>query len=494
MNRVDIDGVPAFWEEGPPPLAAVLMFRVGVRDEPFPQRGITHLVEHLAMSRIGRRYHDYNASVELAMTTFEATGPAAEVTAFLADVCHSLSDLPTDRLETERKVLAVEAQEGGGILELHLLLRYGLRGPGLAAVTPPAPDALDADAVRSWAGHRFLRSTAVLALTGPPPPGLRLPLPDGPAPLRPHVAPLDLQGPLWTDHPDDRGIALSMQIPAGEAGAVAGRVARERLTEELRHRLGLVYDVDLVLGSSASGAGGSLTLVADPPARAAAQVAVVFDAVLEDLRRNGPTDAELADDLAEGQAVHEDPRSALDKAASAAAEHLHHSRVWDPETARSEREAISRGDVSKALAGYPATAILTVPEGVQARIEGFTRYPDHIGEPVRGREFKRQRFGPVPRGGTLVVGEDGVSLLLRDGTLTVRWEDVVGYGEGPEDIRTLYGSNGCTIDLHPLFFRSGEEALALVESRVPAHLRFVESPPPPAPDPARDRTGRNGKR
>jgi hypothetical protein len=485
---VEVDGVPVFWQEGPPPLAAVLMFRVGVRDESFPQRGISHLVEHLAMSGLGRRHHEFNASVHVAMTTFEATGPAVDVAAFLTDVCRALADLPTDRLETERKILAVEAEDAGGIVDLHLLLRYGLRGPGLAAARPPAPDALDADAVRSWAGRHFVRSAAVLALTGPPPPGLRLPLADGPVPNRPDVPPLDLLGPLWISHGGDRGIAMSVRIPAGEAAAVAGRVARHRLTEELRYRLGLVYDVGLEIAASASGADGTLTLVADPLARAAGQAATVFDAVLTDLRRHGPTEAELADDLTEGRVAHEDPRSALDKAASAAAEHLHHGRAWDPDVARGQRSTLSRVDVSDALSGYPDTAILTVPEGVEPYIEGFTRYPDHVGEPVHGREFKRQRFSPVPRGGTLVVGQDGVSLVLQDSTVTIRWEDVVGYGDGPDDIRTLYGGNGCTIDLHPVFFRAGEDALALVEAHVPGHLRFVESAQ--APDPARDRAGR----
>lgn len=467
-----------FWADGPAPLTAVLMFRVGMRDEPFPRRGITHLVEHLAMSRLGRRHHDHNASVGVAMTTFEATGSAAAVTAFLADVCLALGELPTDRLETERKVLAVEAEDGLGLLDLHLLLRYGLRGPGLAGAVPPAPDAIDAPGVRDWAGRHFLRCTAALALSGPPPAGLRLPLPDGAAPARPHVAPLDLGGPVWTEHPGDRGVALSMQIPTSEAAAAAARIVRHRLTDELRHRLGLVYDVDLVLGSSSSSAAGSLDLVADPPARAAGQVATIVDAVLADLRTSGPTDDELADDLAEGRVAFEDPRSTLDKAATAAVEYLHHRRDWDADSARAERESVGPADVRAALADYPGTAILTVPHGVVPDLPRYAPYPEHVARPVAGREFKRQVFGPVPRGARLVVGDEGVSLVLRDGAATVRWDDVVGYGRGPEDLRTLYGGDGCTIDLHPLFFRAGADAMTLVEARVPDAVRFQQPEEP----------------
>lgn len=488
MQRAEVDGVPVFWVDGPAPLAAVLMFRTGFRDEPFPQRGVTHLVEHLAMSRIGRRHHDHNASVSVAMTSFEAVGSGEAVAAFLADVCGALHDLPTDRLDVERKVLAVEAEDGLGILDLHLLLRYGLRGPGLAGALPPAPDALDAATVRDWAGRHFLRSTAVLALSGPPPAGLRLPLPDGPVPPRPPVAPIELGGPVWAEHPGDRGVALSVGIPTTEAAAAGARIARQRLTDELRHRLGLVYDLDLDLAGSVSTDGGTLSLVADPPARAAGQVAAALDAVLTDLRQHGPTAAELDDDLAEGGAVHDDPRSALEKAAAAAAEHLHRRRVWDPDTARAERESVTPADVRAAFEDYPATAILTVPQGVVPDLPGYRPYPEHLGSPVSGQAFRRQVFGPVPRGVRLVVGEDGVSLVGRDGSATVRWDDVVGYGAVDPDLRILYGGNGCTIDLHPLFFKDGERAMQLIDARIPAGVRFAESLPEAPPPGGRRRS------
>ena len=475
-----IDGVPVFRVDGPAPLAAVLVFRVGIRDEPFARRGVTHMVEHLAMSRLGRRRHDHNASVSTAVTTFEAAGPPEAVAAFLADVCAALADLPVDRLETERKVVAVEAQGGAGPMEWDRLLRYGLRGPGLAAADPPAPDALDAEAVRAWAARHFVRANAALALTGPPPPGLRLPLPDGPVPPRPPVPPLPLGGPVWSDHPGPLGVTLSVRTPATEAASVAARVAQERLTDRLRHELGLVYDVHVDLAVDVSDGTGCLTVLADPPARSAVRVAEVLDEVLRGLAADGPTEAELAEDLAEWRAVDEDPRIALEAATAAAMEHLHGDPDWDPAKHRAEREAVGAGDVRAALADYPATAILSVPEGVEPALPGFSRYPEHLDTPVTGRTFPRRLLGPVPRGAHLVVGDEGVSLVLRDGAATVRWDDVIGYGEGPDQLRTLYGGDGCMIDLHPAFFRSGQDAVALVEARVPADVRF----PQPAEDPA----------
>lgn len=474
VQHTDIDGVPVYWVDGPPPLTAALMFRVGIRDEPFPQRGITHLVEHLAMSRLGRRPHDHNASVDVAMTTFEAAGSAEAVTTFLRDICVAVHDLPSDRLDTERKVIAVEVGEGPGILDHHLLLRYGLRGPGLAGAVPPAPQMLDLGAARGWARRHFVRPNAVLALTGPPPPRLALPLPDGLAGKSAQFAPLAFGGPVWAEHAGDRGVALSMHLPAGEAAVVGGRIARQRLMGELRHQRGLIYDVDLVIGASASDSSGSLSIVVDPPAHTAALGASVIDATFMNLQNRGPTDEELEYDLAEAWEVRNDPRSALGQAAYAAMEHLHRGRNWDPDYAWAERQKIRAADVHAAFAAYPTTALLTVPHGVTPELEGFSRYPEHFGSPISGQEFKRHVFGPVPRGGRLIVGMDGVSLVLKDGTATVRWSEVAGYGEGPEDLRTLYGQDGCTIDLHPHFFKSGDMAMEIIESHILSEARFPQ--------------------
>src|SRR3954454_9377423 len=49
MQRIEIDGVPVLWEQGPAPLRATLTFGVGGRDETFRTLGVTHMVEHLAM-------------------------------------------------------------------------------------------------------------------------------------------------------------------------------------------------------------------------------------------------------------------------------------------------------------------------------------------------------------------------------------------------------------------------------------------------------------
>src|SRR5437879_917846 len=87
--RTTIDGVPVYSLDVPGQMRAVLTFRVGVADETLPMRGVTHLVEHLAMrpllQGIGTRDR-VNARVEPLRTRFLVTGEPSEISTFLAEV------------------------------------------------------------------------------------------------------------------------------------------------------------------------------------------------------------------------------------------------------------------------------------------------------------------------------------------------------------------------------------------------------------------------
>ena len=53
VHRTEVDGVPVFWADGPGNAVGQLVFRVGQADEPLPLRGMTHLIEHLALASLG---------------------------------------------------------------------------------------------------------------------------------------------------------------------------------------------------------------------------------------------------------------------------------------------------------------------------------------------------------------------------------------------------------------------------------------------------------
>ena len=82
-----------------------MVFRVGQADEPLAQRGITHLIEHLAPHSADQPLGHVNGEVGATLTTFHRQGSADEVTAFVHAVCQGLRDLPADRVPAEVQVL-----------------------------------------------------------------------------------------------------------------------------------------------------------------------------------------------------------------------------------------------------------------------------------------------------------------------------------------------------------------------------------------------------
>ena len=98
VKTTEIDGIPTRWVDGPFPFTAVLMFRVGMFDESFRMRGVSHLVEHLAMHPLRDTELTFNAAVGPNTASFWAQGHPDRVGEFLKSVCESIHDLQFDRL------------------------------------------------------------------------------------------------------------------------------------------------------------------------------------------------------------------------------------------------------------------------------------------------------------------------------------------------------------------------------------------------------------
>ena len=134
IHETRLDGVRTVWVETDGPLSAVLMFRVGMVDETPTTRGITHLVEHLALASLHTVAHPYQGTTELTHTVFSAAGPPDDIAAFLQKVAAGLVDLPLDRLDLEARVLMAESMnDRASVWSSMLAHRFGPRGPGLVA-------------------------------------------------------------------------------------------------------------------------------------------------------------------------------------------------------------------------------------------------------------------------------------------------------------------------------------------------------------------------
>ncbi len=473
MEQLEIDGVRVVWQPAPGPLRAALMFRVGRRDETFVTGGITHLVEHLAMSVLPRSHVERNATVDIGTTTFTVTGRPEQVVDFLGSVCEALADLPMQRLAVEAAVLRAENGfvDHPSLTQL-LVRRYGARGSGLAGMGEPALGALTEEQVRAYAARHFVRGNAVLTLTGPPPPGLRLPLPPGAPPEREPNVPLPLPLPAWSDHPVD-GVAVSLLAADDEALGAGMRILRDRLEDDLRRDRGLVYEVDwsgVRTGKDTVHVG----LYLDPKRADVPEVAQAAARALRAMADRGPTDDELAHDLEGFVEVMADERAVPEHLDSFAADLLNGLTPPTLEDRLAERRRVTAARVREVFRAALPSLYVLVPEEVDldraAGDLGLPREPDSVFAPVTGRVVKRRLLSAAPRGATLTLADAGITLTVPGLTTTVLFDDAVAVIEDPDGERRLVGIDGHNIPLVESDWKDGEAVLAAVRARVPAHL------------------------
>jgi hypothetical protein len=469
-NRIMVDGVPVLVADAPGPFTASLLFRVGVADEDLLTHGITHLVEHLALFRVEPVPFDVDGYVELSHTGFAARGRPEQVASFLRAVCLALHDLPLDRLEAERRVLATEDHEPGLGDEL-LSLTCGPVGFGLAGEPEHGLRLVDAAAVAAWARERFTAGNAVAWLSGPPPPGLSLPLPPGPRHPVPAVAPIPaLRFPAWAEGPSGV-VALGALAPLSTPLRAATAVAERRADGRVRRELGVSYEV----AASVEGLDervAQLVLSADCQDHHAPRVRDELLGVLDALAAEGPSPGELAEEVDRWRASAEDPEHALAEVDLAALDELL-GRPHVPFAARLDELArCAPRDVAAALAGALERLVVLVPEGSG----GPARAVMEVGEyedaaaPVEGRAFRPRRAGVLRRrpAGGLVVGRDALAFLSGDEAVTVPLADVVALWRDADGVLELQGRDGRSVSFDPGELEDGDEARRLVEAAVPA--------------------------
>ena len=472
QQRDLVDGVPVLWTPAPAPLSAGLVFGVGRRDESFLRGGLTHLVEHLAMGSLGRTTLDCNATVDLTTTEFTASGQAARVAEFLRRICEALGDLPLDRLAVEVDVLRTE----GGVVAppavgALLAERYGARGVGLAGFREPAMLSLTAQHVQDWARRYFVRGNAALWLTGPPPEGLSLPLVEGEAPDRAPQPLLEVATPALVEHPFDGAVALGSEAPRLPGLAAMTRILRDRVEDDLRHRRGLSYSVateQVVV----EGMRRFVAVTADCRDGQEAVVARALWQAAARLAESGASEQELAHQREGLEEYLADERSRTDEVRSAAESLVIGIEHRTPEELRRESTELTGDDVRVAAQALVEGALVGVPQGTELQLAALTPIRSS-GEVLTGESFRRRRIGSdAPRGSRLVVGDDGVTVVLTDEEhLTVRFQDVVALLEVAPREWTLVGGDGTSVPLSPGDWRDGARAVELVRSLVPEALQ-----------------------
>jgi hypothetical protein len=470
MQRTEIDGITTIWEQGPEPFSGALVFGVGTRHETFRTAQVAHLVEHLVMSTMPKSHLDHNARVEIDTTTFHATGPRDAVVDFLARVCRALADLPLDHMAREAGVL--DAEEGTSehpALCWALGRRFGRSGPGLLNSSGPGPKRLTAEHVRDFATRHFVRDNAVLVLTGPPPEGLRLSLPTGPRPAEEpgRTTALPLPALVRDDIPHP---TLSFTLPREEWSGSLVRILAERVLDDIRHRRGIAYEVDLA--TARLDADRTIhALFTDGHEDQAGTIAATIWAALQDLADRGPAQEELDHDRAGFAAYLDDPRASLDWLEGLAYRHLHGDPLWLRDECRERFAAVAVADVQRWARQAVDSALLGVPgEGTDELTDGLPGLPDRTEwEPpshpgVEGTRFSRRLLALSPRDLAVTAGDAGIAQTAVGRTVGATWDQVVGVASAP-GIRLVLLDSGEEFLLWQRHLKDTDRLFALVDER-----------------------------
>ncbi|NYV77315.1 pitrilysin family protein, partial [Streptomyces sp. UH6] len=453
-------------------ITAGLFFRVGCADETLATAGITHLVEHLALHRIGLSDAHHNGATANVFTLFHVTGTETEVVAHLNSVCASLRDLPLERLETEKEILRTEAAgRSRGVNQQLPLWRYGAQGYGLSSYSELGTWRLTPDEVRWWAQTRFTRDNAVLWITGDHvPDGLDLTLPAGrriPAPEPSSALP---QTPAYIGG-DDGQVVLDAVVRRSTAASVFSDVLGRALFRELRQEGGYSYAVDADYSPRDAG-WATVTAFADALPQKQDAVTGAFVDVLARLRAGRIEPAELESAKAKALKSLDGPDVAARALPSWALNLLMGHEILTPDQHREQIAAVTVEDVRDVAREAWSTALVQVP-GRDLAWAGCASAPQFSEAAVAGTRHPSLEDDRV----TLVIGAEGVSLTMPDGPVTVRFDRCVAMAARPDGARVLTGPDGFRVEVEPTLFKGvTPERIAAIDAAVPTGA-VVRLPP-----------------
>jgi predicted Zn-dependent peptidase len=482
VRHTPVHGIPTLFAPRPGEITAGLLFRVGHADETLPTFGLTHLVEHLALYRLGLSDLHYNGATAGTYTLFHVTGDEDEVVTYLNSVCAALRDLPMDRLETEKEILRTEAgSRGKGPFSSMPLWRYGAQGYGLASYDELGTRTLTPDQVRHWAETRFTRDNAVLFLTADRvPDGLDLTLPAGrrfPTPAATSalpVTPAYLRG-------DDGHLVFTSVVRRSTAAGLFADVLGRALFQDLRQKGGYSYSAEADY-SPRDADFATLTAYADAlPQKQDAAVGGFVDTFAR-LRAGRIEQDEL--DSVRGKSLkrYDVPDLGAALLPSYALSLLTGHRILSPDQLRDELKAVDVAELREAAREAWDGGLLQVPAR-DADWAGLTRAPHFSPSGVSGTLHPSLEDDDV----TLIIGEAGVTLSTPGGLVTVRYDTCAAMTTRPDGGRCLTGLDGFQVAVEPTLFGDvTDERIAVLDKAVPA-AAVVPLPARPAAEIPRPR-------
>lgn len=469
-----VDGIPAYVGTSTrPQLAAGLVIRAGECDEQLPFHGISHLVEHLSLSRVGRRLTNWNGFVDQHTTNFVIQGRPEEIVEFFGIVNETLLNPPYERIATEAQVLRTEAANHGGrgVLAQAMLYRVGPRNYGLRSYTEFCFEQPRPELVHQWISRHYNTSNMAFWCTGALPEGLRLTFPTGdPAPI-PVPTWIDEPYPAFT-HENTKSIVLTLIGEWNTQLLVTASVVREHLFEVLRTQHGLSYGVDCQMESIACGRLLHAAISADGLAENMNKVRDIMSAELNRLAWDGPAPDDLArfiENMRRGLTEAHDEEGEEPVAAQARCHVFGEPFVGAPQM-MATAEAMTPRDVATVLANAMRSALWLVPRSV--------RWGDQRVSSIRPWSAASVQGSPVPIMSPetqedvrrLVLANEGVTMQFgaEAHPITVRFDDVAAILAHTGGDRTLIGYDGFQIVIEAQRWPDAADLVRFIDSRVPA--------------------------
>ena len=217
----------------------------------------------------------------------------------------------------------------------------------------------------------------------------------------------------------------------------------------------------------------------------ATQVQDAFVDELERLATEGPTEEELAREVAQFERQFLEPTAALGAMDVMSHDILFGSTPLYPADVLERRRAVTPASAAAGVATMRRTALLAAGPRTDAEPKtvgaakpvrppaGYRPIGDWSEGELPGREYRPAGFhlpgrGPKER---LTLGHEGATVRLGPSEiLTVRYADAVACEHLADDARRLHGPDGISVTIVSGHWRDGAEAIADLDRRVDARL------------------------
>jgi zinc protease len=477
LERVVIDGVPAYVGSQPGSIVAGLTFRVGTADETALDRGVTALVAELAAIDVDGVEFD----VGQTLTSFVARGHASAVSDALAAVCRAIPAFDDDDLTQLADTILDDARQPPSLHAALLGLRFGAQTYGTSAITPLGLLRVDGARARAWTTRFFTRANAALWSSGPLAPDVALPLPAGgrvPPPGRPEAeCPLPAWCPnAWVGEVFRDAVDCSTTA----SGSIATSVALRAFAAELVERLD---------ESSLRGTESALRIEAWSDELTYVVVTLATGAhgndgiecilgCLDDFADLGPDPDELSDAIAELVSWGTDPANAAPIAEMLASDELRTGQPGTHEAFLAAAYDVTAEQVTAEFDRMRNEIMVAVPTDAEIVDPRFLLLEQTTGVALDGTRYRRAEITGGPEDDAqLTVGPDGVTYDRADQLLTVCFEDCVAAVTYPDRTITLFDIDGTTIELSADDWSGGDEAFAAIAAAIPDGVALLARRP-----------------